>query len=59
MDALIHLYPKVSEGGYVIGDDYGALPPCLRAVHDYREQQGITDRILPVDWTAVYWRVTK
>jgi hypothetical protein len=59
MDALIHLYPKVSEGGYVIVDDYGALPPCLRAVHDYREQQGITDRILPVDWTAVYWRVTK
>jgi len=59
MDALIHLYPKVSEGGYVIVDDYGALPPCLRAVHDYRAAHGITDRILPVDWTAVYWRVTK
>lgn len=56
MDGLVHLYPKVSEGGYVIVDDYGALPACSRAVHDYREQHGITDAILPVDWTAVYWR---
>jgi len=56
MDALVHLYPKLSEGGYIIVDDYGALPACLRAVHDYREMHDITDPIVPVDWTAVYWR---
>jgi O-methyltransferase len=56
MDALVHLYPKLSPGGYVIVDDYGAFLPCRRAVHDYRAARGITEPILPVDWTCVYWR---
>jgi len=50
------LYPKLSPGGYVIVDDYGAFLPCRRAVHDYRAARGITEPILPVDWTCVYWR---
>jgi len=56
MDALVNLYPKLSIGGYVIVDDYGALLPCRQAVHDYREAHGITDRIVPIDWTGSYWR---
>lgn len=56
MDALTHLYPKVSEGGFVIVDDYGAILSCRRAIHDYREAHGITDTIVPIDWTGVYWR---
>ncbi len=31
-------------------------PSCRRAVHDYRDAHGITDEIVPIDWTGVYWR---
>jgi O-methyltransferase len=56
MDGLTTLYPKLSLGGYLIVDDYGAVPACRQAVHDYREANGIDDEIRSVDWTAVYWR---
>lgn len=56
MDALVHLYPKVSKGGYVIIGDYGAIPNCRQAVNGFREAQGITDEIRPFDWTGIYWQ---
>ena len=56
MDGLKALYPKLSVGGYVIIDDYGALSACREAVHDYRRAHAITDPIVPVDWTAAFWR---
>jgi hypothetical protein len=56
MDALTHLYPKLSRGGYLIVDDYGALPACRQAVHDYRDAHGITEEIVTVDWTGAYWQ---
>lgn len=56
MDALANLYPKLSTGGYLIVDDYGAFPACRQAVHDYREAHGIGEEIVPVDWSGVYWR---
>lgn len=56
MDGLNNLYAKLSPGGYLIMDDYGAIPACKQAVHDYREAHGINDEIVPVDWTCVYWR---
>ncbi len=56
MDVLTHLYGKVSPGGFVLVDDYGALPNCRAAVHDFRERHGIVEEIVPVDWTGVYWR---
>jgi SAM-dependent methyltransferase len=55
MDALVHLYPKLSKGGYVIVDDYGCFANCRQAVHDYREANGITDQIREIDWSGVYW----
>ena len=58
MDALTHLYPKLSVGGYLIVDDYGAIHACRDAVHDYRAAHGITDEIRPIDWTGVYWQRT-
>jgi hypothetical protein len=58
-DALTHLYPKLSVGGYVIVDDYGGMTACRHAIHDYRDKHGITDEILPIDWTGVYWRRTR
>ncbi len=56
MDALVNLYPKLSEGGYLIVDDYGCIEACREAVHDYRNQQGIRDEMVSIDWTGVYWR---
>lgn len=56
MQALQALYDKVSVGGYVIVDDYGALPACAKATEDFRVQRGITDPIETIDWTGVYWR---
>jgi len=59
MDALKSLYPKLSVGGYVIIDDYGAIDACAQAVHDFRNANNITDEILWIDWTGVYWKRTK
>jgi hypothetical protein len=56
MDALEPLYDKVSPGGYVIVDDYGAVPACAQAIHDFRDARGITEEIHQVDWTGAYWR---
>lgn len=56
MDALVSLYPKLSPGGYLIVDDFGAFAACEKAVRDYREEHGIDDAITRVDWTGAYWR---
>jgi O-methyltransferase len=56
MDALQALYPKLSVGGYCIVDDYGAFAACRRAVDDYRAAHGVTEEILPIDWTGAYWQ---
>jgi O-methyltransferase len=58
MDVLQALYPKVSVGGFVIIDDYGAVPACRQAIDDYRHEHGIDDPMLEIDWTGVYWRRT-
>ncbi|MGB7263446.1 MAG: TylF/MycF family methyltransferase [Albidovulum sp.] len=58
MDGLVNLYKKVSPGGYVIVDDYYAVPACKAAVHDYlsRECSDETVSIQEIDGTGVYWR---
>lgn len=56
IDALTALYPKLSSGGYVIVDDYGAVPACRQAVDDYRKANAIEDPLQPVDWTGVCWK---
>lgn len=56
MDILDNLYGKVSPGGFIIIDDYGALQSCRSAVDDFRAAHGITDAIQTIDWTGVYWR---
>jgi O-methyltransferase len=54
--ALEHLYPRLSPGGYVLVDDYGAVEGCRRAVEDFRSEHGISDEIEQIDWTGVLWR---
>lgn len=55
MDALTHLYPKLSPGGFCVIDDY-VLPACRAAVDDYRASQGIEARMKAIDWTGIYWQ---
>jgi O-methyltransferase len=55
-DALTHLEPLVSPGGFVIVDDYNGIEACRQAVTDHRAAHGITAELHPVDWTAVWWR---
>jgi hypothetical protein len=55
-NALNALYPKLSPGGFVVVDDYGAFEACRGAVHDYRDRHSIGDKISTIDWTGVYWR---
>lgn len=55
--ALTSLYARVSAGGFVIVDDYGALEACRAAVGDFRRARGINTPIRCIDHTGVYWRV--
>ncbi len=56
MDALTNLYPKLSRGGYVIIDDWEAVPACKQAVIDFRGENSITDEIVMIDWSACFWQ---
>ena len=49
--ALTSLYPKVSPGGFLIIDDYGAIPACQSAVDAYRAQFAIGEPLTEIDWT--------
>ena len=56
MDALVPLYDKLSPGGFVIVDDYGALPQCKLAIDEFRADRDIIDRLYPIDGAAIFWR---
>ena len=58
MVALTALYDRVSLDGYVIVDDYNALPDCRAAVDGFRAARAIHDEVVAIDWTGVYWRKT-
>lgn len=48
--ALRSLYPRLSPGGFVIVDDFGMIPACDQAVHDFRAEAGIRE---PLETIAV------
>ena len=56
IDPLRFLYQKVSPGGFVIVDDYEVVEGCKRAVDDFRSEHGITEEIIPIDGTGVFWQ---
>jgi O-methyltransferase len=58
-DAIVNLYPKLTTGGFLIVDDYGMIPQCRKAIHDYRDQQGITDPIKTIDSSGIFWRKSR
>ncbi len=57
--ALNSLYPKLSIGGFVIVDDYGAVEQCRDAVTDFRTKFGIEDAIQQIDATGVWWQKSR
>lgn len=55
-DALDALYPRLSDGGYVVVDDYNAYSECRQAVHDYLDGIGVAVDMKAIDDEAVYWQ---
>jgi len=55
IEALTQLYAKLSPGGFVIIDDYKAVP-CRKAVEDFRASIGTDEEIHRIDHTGVFWR---
>lgn len=58
-DALISLYPLLTEGGYCIIDDYGGVANCPLAVDEYRSVHNIKEPIVEIDGCGVYWQKLK
>jgi hypothetical protein len=56
IDAITQLYPKLSDGGFLIVDDYHCSAACRKAIDFYRQEKNITDEMIPIDWSAIYWR---
>jgi hypothetical protein len=56
LEALMNLYPGLSPGGFVIIDDFGAVPACRQAVLDFRQANQITEEMRVIDWSGVYWQ---
>jgi O-methyltransferase len=56
--ALDALYSKLSSGGFVIVDDYGAARACKQAIDDFRREHGIDEPLRVIDWTGMYWQRT-
>jgi len=55
IQALEQLYDKVSEGGFIIVDDF-KLKGCRKAIKEFRKKRNITSEIKKIDWASVYWQ---
>lgn len=55
---LVHLYDRLSPGGYLIVDDYGEddWTDCRAAVDGFRAERGITEPMVQVDRRCWYWK---
>ncbi len=56
MDALLALYDKVTEKGYVIIDDYHVVSGCKKAVHDFFALKHINPILIEIDGVGIYWQ---
>ncbi|OED37965.1 macrocin O-methyltransferase [Chromatiales bacterium (ex Bugula neritina AB1)] len=56
INVLESLYDKVSIGGYVIIDDYHAVPGCKKATDDFRANRSITRPMMEIDGVGTYWQ---
>jgi O-methyltransferase len=53
---LVHLYPLVQPGGFVIIDDYGFFEGCRRAVDEYLATLSPRPDLIRIDSDGVYLR---
>jgi len=56
LDGIANLYDKVSPGGFVIVDDFGAVAACQQAIMEFRGAHAIQDPIQTIDGIGVFWR---
>jgi hypothetical protein len=56
MLTLETLYPHVSPGGWIVIDDYGAVPGAGKATRDFRRRVGDAAPLVQIDQTGRYWR---
>jgi O-methyltransferase len=49
---LVHLYPRLVEGGVLIVDDYGHYEGARRAVNEYFRETGQPVFLTRIDWTG-------
>jgi O-methyltransferase len=49
---LVHLYPRLSNGGILIIDDYGDWQGARKAVDQYFQEQGFTPLLQRIDYTG-------
>ncbi len=56
IQAFEALYPRLSVGGYLIVDDFHVVRSCRKAVADYRKAHGISEDIVEIDGSGVYWQ---
>ena len=53
---LVHLYDRLSHGGWVIVDDYHLMAACQGAVRDFFAARGIDPALHDIDHVGVYFR---
>jgi O-methyltransferase len=56
MDGFVNLYGKLSPGGFLIVDDYGAVDACNEAVADFRNAQRISAELKFISGGGAFWR---
>jgi O-methyltransferase len=56
MDALTALYDRVSDGGYIIVDDYHVVEGCKKAIHDFLSSRNLSPKLIEIDGVGVYWK---
>jgi O-methyltransferase len=49
---LVNLYPRLSEGGVLIVDDYGSWEGCRQAVDEYFAEDAAPPLLSPIDYTG-------
>ena len=55
---LYHLYSAVALSGFVIVDNWN-IPQCKEAVLDFRSAHNITDEIVDIGSSGIFWRKSK
>lgn len=55
IEVLESLYDRLSSGGFIIIDDWN-LGWARQAVLDFRKDRNITEPIMPIDGSGIYWK---